>query len=288
MFITPLPANQFVSDGGAMFGLVPKVLWQKRCPADAQNAIPQRANSFLVRDNEGGLGLVDCGCGDPADFPERERALHGLETEWLLRKSLAALGTAFDDINWVMLSHAHWDHAGGLLRPDGSPTFPKARLLLRATERDLVLGGDPLLFKSYPDRVKQALETLADRTGVFAGEGEEVLPGIRVYSGAGHTGGQACIVFEEPEVAGLPEKLPAAVFAGDNMPTRHHLRMVFQTAYDTWPLKTRAWKREWLPRIAKGGWALLFTHDPGAYGATIVEDPKEEFCVKTLLTGILP
>lgn len=287
MIITPLPANQFLTDGGAMFGLVPKVLWQKRCPADEKNAIVQRANSFLVRDNAGVLGLVDCGCGDPSLFPERERALHGLEEEWLLRKSLHKQGVEFEDIAWVLLSHAHWDHAGGLLRADESPTFPNARVLLRETERDLVLGGDPLLYKSYPPRVKLALEILADQTEVFPGNGEEVRPGIRVFSGAGHTEGQACILFEAPEIDGAPAPFPAAVFAGDNLPTRQHLRMVFQTAYDTYPLKTRAWKREWLPRIAREGMALLFTHDPDAYGATIREDAREEFCVETLLTGVL-
>ncbi len=288
MWITPLSANQFLSDGGAMFGLVPKLIWQKRCPADASNAIVQRANAFLVREGDGTLGLVDCGCGDPAGFSPKERTHHGLEDDWLLRKSLAELGVAFGDIHWVLLSHAHWDHAGGLLLPDDSPTFPNAKVILRESERDLVLGANPLLYKSYPPRIRKSLEILAGHTEVTPGAGEEIRPGIRVFSAAGHTDGQACILFDSPKFAGYPDALPAAVFAGDNLPTRNHLRMVFQTAYDTQPLQTRAWKREWLPRIADNGWALLFTHDPDAFGALIRHDDKEEFSVTRLLTGVSP
>lgn len=287
MHITPIAANRFLSDGGAMFGLVPKVIWQKRCPADGENFLIQRANSFLVRDNEGGLGLVDCGCGDPAGFSERERAMHGLEEDWLLRRSLTAAGVSFDEIQWVLLSHAHWDHAGGLRLPDGSPTFPNARILLRETELELALGGNPLLYKSYPAAVQESLTALRDRIVTVSDSGEEVLPGIRVFSGAGHTDGQACIVFESPRIEGETAEVPAAVFAGDNCPTQHHLRLVFQTAYDTFPLKTRAWKREWLPRIADEGRVLLFTHDPEAYGALIEPHPRDEFVPTRLIQGSL-
>lgn len=285
MKLTPLTANTFASDGGAMFGLVPKGIWQRLCPPDGQNMIRQRANVWLIETDDGKKGLLESGCGDPAWYAERERSLHQLESEWLLPQSFARLGLRFEDIDFILLSHAHWDHAGGLMDPDGRPVFPNAEIFLRESEIRCVLDKDPLLYKSYPEKIQQTFQTLSHLIFPVPDEEPEVLPGIYLLPAAGHSEGQAGIFFRSAELHQRTGAPSAALFTGDNCPSQHHLRMVFQSAYDTYPLKTRAWKQEWLPRCAADNILLMFTHDPACFGAWIREDPKQEFAVREAYTG---
>lgn len=278
MKLTPLTANTFASDGGAMFGLVPKPLWQKMVTPDEHNAIAQRANVLLVETGEK-TGLVDTGCGNPDWFSDRERAHHQLEASWLLPESLKRIGKTVEDIDFILLSHAHWDHAGGLMTPEETPVFPHAEIFLRTAEVDCVKGKDPLLYKSYPANIQRTFEVLSDRIFPVPDDEPEVLNGIYLLPAPGHTEGQAGIFFVNPELSGTDRTPKSALFAGDNCPTQHHLRMVFQTAYDTYPLKTRAWKRKWLPRIAADESLLLFTHDAEVYGAWIAAEERKEFVV---------
>ncbi|WFB37661.1 MBL fold metallo-hydrolase [Kiritimatiellota bacterium B12222] len=285
MKITPLTANTFASDGGAMFGLVPKGIWQRLCTPDDKNLIPQRCNAWLIETDDGKKGLIETGCGDPQWFSEREREIHQLEETWLLPQSLKALGLRFEDIDFILLSHAHWDHAGGLMDPEGNPVFPNAEIFLRENEVLCALGRDPLLYKSYPEKIYETFQRLSDRVFPVPDDDPEVLPGIYMLPAAGHSEGQACIYFTEAELAGNEGKTISALFTGDNLPGKHHLRMVFQTAYDTYPLKTRAWKQQWLPRCAQDDVMLMFTHDPDVFGAWIDADEKHEYVVRDVYTG---
>lgn len=287
MRISPIVASTFRSDGGAMFGLVPKPMWSQLIPPNERNAIPQNANGLLLETDDGELGLVDTGCGSRELFKERDALLHDLAPGWPLEAALNARGKQLGDVSFVILTHAHWDHAGGLLRPDGtgtSPSFPHARVYLHAREWDCAMGDDPLLGKSYPPSVREALAALPSEQRVLVkGDDEEILPGVRLARTGGHTEGHCAVIFDGKHVsfqhpeAPEPGSVPEWVFASDVCPTQHHLRMVFQTAYDTYPLETRAWKRAWLPRLAESGGVLLFCHDPKACGALLQAEERMEF-----------
>ncbi len=267
-----------------MFGIVPRVIWRKAMPPDRSNRVAESANCILIELDDGRRGIVEAGCGDARDFDARERRIHALGPGSPLMETLERMGLDAADIDFVVLSHLHWDHVGGVCSMvDGRPTltFLNAMHYVHAVEWAAAGGGDPLLYKSYPQRPLTPLREHPDRVHFVEADDEEVLPGIRMVRSSGHTHGHCAVVLGEGELSanGASRAVRRAVFAGDNCPTQHHLRMVFQTAFDTHPLDTRAWKRRWLPEIAESGDLLLFCHDPDAFGAWIRPDPKKEFVV---------
>jgi glyoxylase-like metal-dependent hydrolase (beta-lactamase superfamily II) len=272
MRVTPLVASRFVSDGGAMFGLVPKPIWSKLLTPDERNGIAQNANVLFVELEDGRCGLVDTGCGDPARFSDRELELHGMTREWPLMENLPA---SADAIDFVVLTHLHWDHAGGV-----GPHFAKAVYYVHQQEWEDATSGDPLLYKSYPaDTIAPLRDLPADRLCRVEGEAAEILPGVWLRRSGGHTRGHCVVHLQTDELiyGGRPVSSGQLLFMGDVCPTRHHLRMVFQTAYDTYPLETRSWKRQWLPRAAAEGILLCFDHDPHIAATQIASDPRHEY-----------
>ncbi len=294
MIITPLIASTFRSDGGSMFGLVPKPIWSKLTPADERNRIAQSANVLLVELNDGRRGLIDTGCGSAHKFSDKERSLHGLGGGWPLEEALAARGTGLDAIDFVIFTHLHWDHAGGAGRPDGqggiAPSFPRAVHIVHEQEWWDAVSGNPLLYKSYPAETLAPLRQMESRLQLISGADTEVLPGIRLIQSGGHTRGHCVVLIHDDPLrmdhpgSGAVPATSTLVFAGDVCPSRHHLRMVFQTAYDTFPLQTRAWKREWLKRIADERIMLCFDHDPETAAAVIRADTEREFAVMDILS----
>jgi glyoxylase-like metal-dependent hydrolase (beta-lactamase superfamily II) len=290
MRVTPLIASVFRSDGGTMFGLVPRTIWSRRMAPDDLGRIAQHAHSLLLELDDGRVGLVDTGCGPDAAFDEKERAIHALGPGWPLAENLARLGRRPEDIDLVLFTHLHWDHAGGAVAPKGSAeplVFPRAAHFVHRFEWEDAASGNPLLYKSYPPAIVEALAR-ADLRLVDDGA-PDILPGVRLERSSGHTRGHGTVV-----IAGSGAELihPATgrahawarppaflLFAGDVCPTQHHLRMVFQTSYDTYPLDTRAWKRARLGAAAAEGGLVLFDHDPDLYGAFIRADPEREFAI---------
>lgn len=153
MRFTPLVASTFLSDGGTMFGLVPKAIWARRIQPDEQNRIPQHAHVLLVELDDGRCGLVDSGCGAAERFSEKEQRLHGLGPGWPLGDALRRAGKRPDDIHFVVLTHLHWDHAGSAY------AFPRARFYIHALEWADAISGNPLLYKSYPRETIAPLES---------------------------------------------------------------------------------------------------------------------------------
>lgn len=273
-----------------MFGLVPRAIWEKKVSLDARHTIPQNANVLLIELADGRRGMVDTGCGSAERFDERARALNGLGPGWPLLENLAAHHVAPDDISFVIFTHLHWDHAGGAVAPDSlgrTLTFPNATHYIHALEWEDATSGNPLLYKSYPPAIAQALQS-ADLQLVTDDEAD-VLPGVRLIRTSGHTRGHCAVLVHGPGLVLDHANAPAGtgdhglLLAGDVCPSQHNLRLVFQTSYDTFPLDTRAWKMNWLPRIARERMLLLFDHDPELLGATIRPDPREEYVVDTTL-----
>ena len=294
MRVTPITASTILSDGGTIFGIVPKALWSRKITADERNQVPLTANVLLVELDDGRHGLVDLGCGSPEAYSEKERRVHGLGDRWLLPERLHDAGVSPAQIAFVVITHLHWDHAGGAVKPDGqntfAETFPNAVFHINHKEWEDAFSGNPLFFKSYPEATLSPFRGLPPDRLHLAGDEEEVLPGIRLIRSGGHTRGHSVVRIQSsrlelnhPQGAEF-KSCPYLVFAGDVVATRHHLRMVAQMSFDFYPLETRAWKRKWLAEIAKDGALLCFEHDPDVFGATLRTDAREEFVVDRVLS----
>lgn len=245
----------FRLDGGAMFGVVPKVLWERERAADGQNRIRMATNCVLV-ESGGDLVLVDSGIGDKND--EKFRRMFGMEEgAERLPQSIRRAGFEVGDVTHVVLSHLHFDHCGWNTREEGGrvvPTFPKARYWLERGEVDHARHPNERDRASYDPR---NWEPLFD-AGVVELFDDEASPaaGVRAVKAAGHNR-DMCVVFFE----GGPGE-DTAVFWADLVPTASHLPYPWIMGYDLYPVTTLENKKRWLPRAAEEGWLAIFEHDP--------------------------
>lgn len=245
--------GHFRLDGGAMYGVVPRVLWSRKAPPDEQNRIALGLNCLLLR-GDGRSILVDAGIGDK--FDAKERGMYGItrrEGELLLQ--LEDLGVRAEDVTDVILTHLHFDHGGGLTTRRGDeilPVFPRARhhvqrrnwaWAMEPTERDRA----SYLKENYAVLEKSGLVNLLDGD-------VEILPGIHAMGTEGHTTGHQMIRIEGAQ--------GTAVHCGDLIPTSWHLPLPWIMGYDLRPLETLEEKRRLLTRAAEEGWILFFEHDP--------------------------
>jgi glyoxylase-like metal-dependent hydrolase (beta-lactamase superfamily II) len=262
-------AGTFRLDGGAMFGTVPKVVWEPLCPADADNRILLDTNCLLLRGEVGGRRrtvLVDTGNGDKE--PDGFMARFAFQGRGILAANLAAAGAAPADVDLVILTHLHFDHAGGatLLDPAGNlaPAFPNARYLVQ--RRDLDNARRPGLREraSYLPRNWEPLEA-AGVLDTVQGEAE-ILPGIRVRPVPGHTPGLQAVL-----VQGEDRRL---VFATDLIPTSHHLRPAWVMGYDLDVATCIEQRLKLLDEVAGTGDVLVFEHDPAVKAGTVARDAQ--------------
>lgn len=246
-------------DGGAMFGVVPRVLWEKKLPPDDRNRIRLGMNCLLIEGPEGRT-IVETGAGGKDDA--RFQDIYGLEREGGLTARLEGLGVDPGTIDRVVLTHLHFDHAGGATRwasgsgegsADTVPTFPRARVHVHPGELDAARNPNERNAASYPPRnidpllAADVLEWMEDGTGIT--------PGIRVLETPGHTRYHCSIAVDD----GTGREL---VFLGDLVPTTHHLPAPWIMAYDLYPLTTLETKQRLLPRIHDGDGLCAFVHDP--------------------------
>jgi glyoxylase-like metal-dependent hydrolase (beta-lactamase superfamily II) len=260
-------------DGGAMFGVVPKPLWQKRIPADERNRIPLAMRCLLVETPDA-LVLIDNGAGnkESAKFVD----IYGLDNassdpaRWptRLEESLAAAGFSVDDVDVMIDSHLHFDHAGGNTRRQEDAialSFPRARYVAQRGEFEWAHTRNERIQASYLGRNFDPVQE-AGRLDLVAGE-VEVVPGIRMLRTPGHTPNHASILVQSDD--------EAACFLADLIPTAAHLPLPWIMGYDVEPLVTLETKRDLLARARREQWLLVFEHDPvTAWGRLSAEDEK--------------
>jgi glyoxylase-like metal-dependent hydrolase (beta-lactamase superfamily II) len=252
----------FRLDGGAVFGIVPKTLWEQKFPADSRNRIALTTNCLLIR-GEGFTALVEAGMGD--DWSERERDIYGLEGLGALAAALAAKGIAPGAVDLLVLSHLHFDHAGGATwREEGrlAPAFPNATLLVQAEELDH--AGNP------HDRDRGSYRPRDWEPWVESGQIEEVAgeaeirPGFRVVPLPGHNHGMQAVR--------LDSEGQTLFYFADAIPTAAHVRPAWTMAYDLYPVELIENKKRLLAQAAQDGWLCVFGHDPQVPWARVAAD----------------
>jgi glyoxylase-like metal-dependent hydrolase (beta-lactamase superfamily II) len=269
--IDAISGGTFAIDGGVAFGVVPKTLWSNLMPPDANNRIRLGTNCLLARDGVHTV-LVDTGFGDKQ--APLDRKFWELEEGNPVVDNLAALGVAPEDIDTVVLSHLHWDHAGGLTRANGSPkslvpTFRNARHVIGRIEWEDATSRAPELLSAYP---QDNLWPLADLARVELIEGQtEICPGLTAQLTGGHTRGHMSLRFSSSG--------QTALFIGDICATSLHLNPMWNLSYDTFPLVTRQIKPQLLAAAAAGNWWVVWPHEIETVAAKLTRHGKDGFKV---------
>jgi glyoxylase-like metal-dependent hydrolase (beta-lactamase superfamily II) len=263
--LTVVSDGGFRLDGGAMFGVVPRVLWSKAFPPDDENRIGMATNCLLVSRGSD-LLLIDTGIGDKHE--PKFQANYGMEKDAVrLPESIRRAGYELGDVTHVLLSHLHFDHSGWNTRVDSSgrivPTFPNARYWLQRGEVEHARNPNERDRASYDPRNWEPLFE-AGVVELFGEEGEPI-PGVKAVRTPGHNA-DMCIVL----IDGGTEN--RAVFWADLAPTSAHVPNPWIMSYDLYPLTTLENKKIWLPRAAEGNWLCVFEHDPGVPFARLVEE----------------
>lgn len=245
--------GDFSIDGGVLYGIVPKVLWQRITPTDENNRLRVRCNCILARDGRHTI-LIDTGYGGKAQPLDRD--FWEMEPGEPLLHSLGELGVSPEEIDAVLFTHLHFDHIGGASRYDHRGravlTFPRARHVAGRLEWEDATCRSPELAPAYP---LDSLRPLAESGIVETIENNaEVLPGVRVRLTGGHTRGHLGVAFQSNG--------QTAFFLGDFCPTTAHLHPSWSLAYDTHPLETRRAKPQLLGEAADANWYVLWAHDP--------------------------
>lgn len=271
--IKAVETGRFRLDGGAMFGVVPKVLWSRTNPADESNRIAMAMRALYLEGNGRRL-LIDGGSG--TDFGEKMNRIYQIETQGL-RESLERARIDPDSITDAIATHLHFDHAGGFCRRDPGGeivvTLPRAihhiqrrqwETALSPTEKDRASFFPEFLLPIE----KAGILRLAD--GVV-----EIFPGVTLIPTDGHTFGHQVVLVSTAE--------GSLLYCGDLIPLASHVNLPYIMAYDHFPLKTLEEKRQMLGRAADEGWMLFFEHDPEIAAARVQRTDSDGFRITDIV-----
>jgi glyoxylase-like metal-dependent hydrolase (beta-lactamase superfamily II) len=243
----------FRLDGGAMFGVVPRILWEKNNPPDKLNRITMGLNPLLAECGDE-LVLIDTGIGDKYDDGFGE--MFSVEQRPKLVESLADAGFSPEDVTIVINTHLHFDHVGGNTIGDENgrpvPTFPSASYVVQEGEWKDAMNPNERSYRSYLKENYLPLET-AGLLRLVNGE-VELTNGVRVVPTPGHTS------FHQSVLISCGGE--SVFYPGDLIPTSSHVPYPYIMGYDLFPLKTLEQKKEILPRAFREEWLIVFEHDP--------------------------
>lgn len=261
--LSSLHVQSFALDGGAMFGVVPKLFWQEASPADERNRVDLSTNLLLISGNGRNI-LVDAGMGSA--WPPKMQEIYKV-SRFSIQEELARVGLALEAITDIILTHLHFDHIAGAFRRNGDelePIFPHA--VFHVQEENLRTARTPNRKEraSYNGEFVEAFSRLCTINPV-TGPGE-LLAGIELLVSHGHTRGQQLVKVSSGE--------QSLVHCGDLVPSAAHIPLPWTTAYDIDPLRVIEEKEALLESAVEGGWSLYFGHDPRIDGATLRRDSK--------------
>jgi len=259
-----LSDGTFRLDGGAMFGVIPRPMWERVAPPDDRNRIRLRMNSLLIR-AAGKVILVETGAGDKFDAKRRDIYALGLASEGpRLPEQLAARGVKPEQVDIVVNTHLHFDHCGWNTRMiDGNPapTFPNARYITQRAELEHARHASERDRASY---FPENFEPMA-KTGQWSliEKDEEIVPGVRLIRVPGHNRDMMCVL--------LTGGGQTAMLLADLVPTAAHLPLPWIMGFDLYPMETLENKRKWIPEIVRSDWLAIFGHDPNVAAARLRE-----------------
>ena len=254
-------------DGGAMFGIVPKVLWEKQKPADERNRVAMDMNCLLIRDADH-VVVVETGAGPK--LTAKQKDIFGVDGPPRLLDELKSHGVRSDQVTLVVNTHLHFDHSGGNTYRDGDrvlPTFPRASYVFQRLEWQDAMSPNERTRGSYLADDYAPLEAAGKLE--LVDESVEILPGVRLDRVQGHTRGTQTV-----RVSDRGETL---FFSSDFMPDRHHLPLPWIPAFDLFPLDTLAAKKLIIRRAIDERWIVGFTHDLPRLGRISESDGKYRF-----------
>jgi glyoxylase-like metal-dependent hydrolase (beta-lactamase superfamily II) len=257
--------GNYYLDGGAMFGVVPRTMWEKRIPPDAMNRVSLGLNSLLIRTGDHTV-LVETGIG--GKIPEKMQRIW--ENQAQLLNNLAARGVDPAEIDIVINTHLHFDHCGWntMLRQGRVvPTFPNARYYAQAGEvehahRQLERDRISYMTDNYDPLIASGQMQL------LTGD-QEIVPGVSVRVYPGHTRNLQTVMIQSNG--------QTACYVSDLIPTRSHLDLTWVMAYDLFPLECIESRRRFYQQAIPEKWLVFFTHDPDDPWAYVEAGEKGKF-----------
>jgi glyoxylase-like metal-dependent hydrolase (beta-lactamase superfamily II) len=273
-------AGWFRPDAGGFFGVVPKPLWSRQVEADERGRILCRLNLLLV-EGAGKRLLVETGTG--ARMRDKDRDIKGVEGG-NPAVALDALGIDPDGIDFVIVSHLHYDHAGGMVGVDGRPLFARARYVVQREEA-VAARGDELRLQGIMETEQLELVRAAGQLAEVHGE-VEVVPGLVVLPTGGHTRGSQAVVIGQPAAGQENGRSSRAVMFGDLIPTRWQLPVRWTSAFDDYPVDAVEVRHRLLTRAIDEDWWCYFTHDPGALPVQLERSDRGAVGVRASIDGV--
>ena len=270
--LTSLDAGECLYDGGAMFGAVPKIIWESLIPADEQNRIRLSLSPLVIETADRKI-LVDVGFG--SRHTKKDLRIFAFDPDRNVETAIRRMGFSPGEIDTVVLTHLHADHAAGATKDSDEgavPAFANARYIVNEREWQDALDPDPRSFAAYrrddfvPVEEAGQLDLVGDR--------HDLGDGVSVVRTGGHTAGHLMVVVEDGG--------RTAIYPADLVPSRHHVRVPYIAGVDTFPLEVIEQKQKVLADAADNGWLVILDHDVDGNVGRIVRDERGRFAFEDL------